>query len=605
MAVTVFDIETNGIKDFRHLSDLHTIHCLVLRQYDKNLGDDSVAVFQGDKIQFGIHLLEEQEEIVGHNSIAFDIPAIKKLYPWFSPKGAVRDSMVMARLVWPDQRSRDFGSKILPRNLIGSHSLKAWGYRLGEHKGDYKGGWDTLNSDMVDYCNQDTLVTRLLYSKAYGRVGESPSIQIEHDFHTIICEQEKHGFCFDTEKAQDLYATLAGQRADLKERLSKLYPPQIERMKTPEYWLADGAKYKTKGEAQRNGHKTIVKGPLRTKVVPFNPDSRLQIAQFLKEKHGWEPEVFTPSGQPQVDESVLKSLEYEEAKDLLTYLTLSKRIGQLAEGKEAWLRVESNGRIHGRVNSNGTVTGRCTHSRPNLSATPSASSEWGPECRGLFIASPSKVLVGVDLSGLELRCLAHYMARYDGGTYARLIVEGDIHSENQKAARLPTRDAAKTLIYALIYGGGPQKIGSIVGGGVEEGRNLTARFLDNITGLRTLRRRVRDVAQTSSYITALDGRHIPIRSLHSSLNALLQSCGSILTKKATIIMNEQFTEHYTGQVHQVAHVHDEIQLECSRAIAEEVGEVAVRSIKEAGEHFNLRCPLDGEFKIGCSWADTH
>ncbi len=612
MTVTTFDIETNGIEDFQNLSDLHTIHCLVLRW------GSEVKTFTGDRIEPGLKLLEIQDIIVGHNSTAFDIPAIQKLYPWFSPKGCVRDSMVMSRLAWSNQRDLDFGNDKLPKNLIGSHSLKAWGYRLGVHKGEYEGGWDELNDEMVKYCEQDTAVTRALYEAAAAKLQDVEAIILEHDFHKIICDQERTGFGFDTQKAAELYATLAGKRSKLKEELSKSYPPQIERMKTPEYWVGGGSdlygdngerpRYKTKTAAKAAGHKVIVKGPLRTKVVPFNPDSRLQIAQFLTEKHGWEPTAFTPSGQPQVDERILKSLDIPEADLLVTYLTLSKRIGQLAEGKEAWLRLEKAGRIHGRVNSNGTVTGRCTHSRPNLAATPAVAAEWGKECRSLFVPTKGRVLVGVDLSGLELRCLAHYMARYDGGAYSRLIMEGDIHTANQEAAGLANRDDAKTLIYCLIYGGGPQKIGSIVNGGVREGRNLMNRFLDRMPALRTLRRQVMKVAKSRKELYGLDGRPIPVRSAHSSLNALLQSCGSIVTKKATTIIHRVYLRRWISEnlyAKQVAHIHDEIQFECAENLGDDLGFLAVQSIKEAGEFFDLRCPLDGQYKIGSSWAATH
>ena len=608
MSVVAFDIETNGIEDFQNLTDLHTIHCLVIRWRN------DVKVFTGDEITTGLKLLAIQDVIVGHNSISFDLPAIKKLYPWWKPEGCSRDSMVMARLAWSDQRNLDFSNQELPKHLIGSHSLKAWGYRLGEHKGEYEGGWDTLTDDMIEYCKQDTKVTLALYEAAYEKLRDIEAIILEHDFHEIICEQERTGFGFNTIKAAELYSSLAGKRSKLKSQLSKSYPPQIERMKTPEYWVAGDTHYKTKTEAKAAGNKVIVKGPLRTKTVPFNPDSRLQIAQFLMDKHGWEPKAYTPSGQPQVDESILTSLDIPEAAMLTTYLTISKRIGQLAEGKEAWLRVEKEGRIHGRVNSNGTVTGRCTHSRPNLSATPASSAEYGVECRSLFTAGPKKVLVGVDLSGLELRCLAHYMARYDGGAYARAITQGDIHTVNQKAAGLATRDEAKTLIYCLIYGGGPQTVGSIVNGGVREGRNLTNRFLDRMPALRTLRRQVQRVAKSRKYLLALDGRPIPVRSAHSSLNALLQSCGSILTKKATTLIHRQISIWAQGNdildkahhhIKQVAHIHDEIQFECNEFMGDTVGVAAVDSIERAGKFFDLRCPLDGQYKVGKTWADTH
>ena len=600
MTPTIFDIETNGIKDFRFLTDLKKIHCLITRH--KN----DVKIWTGSCITDGLAFLALQDVIVGHNSISFDIPAIKKLYPKWEPKGCIRDSLVMARLAWSDQKERDYRNADLPKNLIGSHSLKAWGYRLGEHKGDYSGGWDDLNDDMIKYCEQDTLVTQRLYLAASKQLGECKATALEHSFHEILCQQERNGFAFDTKAAVELYATLSGLRADLKSQLSKVYPAQTERMKMPQYWVAEDRRFKTKGEAKKAGFrdKQIKRGPNRTKVVPFNPDSRLQISQVLMEHHDWEPTVFTPNGQPQVDETVLKSLEIPEADLLVRYLTLSKRIGQLAEGKEAWLKVEDNGKIHGRINSNGAITGRCTHSRPNLSATPASTAIWGKDCRSLFTASSGKMLVGVDASGLELRCLAHYLSRWDNGEYSKLIVESDIHEVNRQAAGLSSREAAKTLIYALIYGAGPQKIGSIVNGGIREGKRLTERFLQRIPALRTLKDAVTEAANKRGKITGLDGRSITIRSAHSALNTLLQSCGAILMKQATVNARSAFRTSEL-EVFQVAHIHDEIQFECSPEYSEEVGEKAVEAIRQAGRSFNLKCPLDGEHKAGKTWADTH
>ena len=482
MNPTIFDLETNGISDFLNLSDLKVIHCLVINH------SGETQVYTGDNVKRGLQHLAMQDLIVGHNCIAFDIPAIQKLYPEWKPGGLVRDSMIMARLAWSNQRERDFAIDDFPKRLIGSHSLEAWGIRLGERKGSYEGDWDEVNEDLIKYCVQDTRVTRKLYLAAEKRLGDCEAVTIEHEFGEILSQQERHGFSFNLEAASALYADLSGQRAKLKKELSTLYPPQIQYMKTPEYWLSeDGKKFRTKKLARESGYITLTRGPRRTKEVSFNPDSRLQISRFLMEKFNWKPELFTPSGQPQVDETILKSLNLEEADKLVTYLTLSKRIGQLAEGNEAWLKLEKNSRLHGRVNGNGTVTGRCTHSRPNMSTVPAVSAPWGKECRALFQAGSGKQLVGVDASGLELRCLAHYLAKYDKGEYADIIINGDIHTANQRAAGLESRDQAKTLIYALIYGAGPQRIGAIIGGGRREGKHLADRFLARIPAFKRLK----------------------------------------------------------------------------------------------------------------------
>ena len=600
MTPTIFDIETTAIDNFRTLEGLSKIHCLVIRH------GGECYTYTDDDIVTGLHFLQDQDVIVGHNVLGFDIPAIQKLYEGWRPKGLVRDTVVMARLAYPDQKDKDYHIADFPRNLVGRHSLEAWGHRLGEYKGDYKGGWDELTDEMLEYCIQDTVVTEKLYDQISKLHLTPESIVLEHLFATCIQEQERHGFGFDVERAAELYGGLSEQRTSLRKQLVASFPPVVEVMKTPAHWMAGGEKYPTKTAAKKAGHKdaSIRKGPPKEKVKPFNPDSRQQIARCLMEKYGWKPETFTPNGQPQVDESILKALPHEEAKMLVDYLTISKRIGQLAEGKEAWLKLEERGRIYGRVNTMGTVTSRCSHSRPNVAQVPAVYAPYGKECRGLFVAGEDKVLVGVDASGLELRCLAHYLARYDGGIYADIIVEGDIHTANQKAAGLPNRDDAKTFIYAWLYGAGPQKIGSIVGGGAKEGQRLMTRFLKKMPALKHLKSAIDEKVKSRGYLIGLDGRHIPIRSKHAALNALLQCAGAVLMKQATVDAHRLHRKEKV-KAHQVAHIHDEIQYEVSKAHANTVGELTVRAIRTAGTPFGFKCSLDGEYKIGRDWSETH
>ena len=600
MTPTIFDIETTAIDCFRTLKGLESIHCLVLRQ-----GNDTTYYTKENMVE-GLKFLRNQDLIVGHNVTGFDIPAIQKLYPDWKPRGLVRDTVLMARLAYPDQKDRDYQIDDFPRNLVGHHSLEAWGHRLGEHKGDYTGGWDELTDEMLDYCIQDTVVTQKLYEKIMAEDISPEALALEHMFADCIGAQERHGFAFNVKKAAELYAELSDGREGLRTKLVASFPPTVVKMKTPAHWVAAGDKFPTKTAAKKAGHKDadIRRGPPKEKVTPFNPDSRQQIARCLIDKYGWEPEVFTPNGQPQVDESILKALPHEEAKMLVDYLTISKRIGQLAEGNEAWLKLEDHGRIYGRVNTMGTVTSRCSHSRPNVAQVPAVYAPYGKECRGLFTAGDRKVLVGADASGLELRCLAHYLHRYDGGIYADIIVDGDIHTANQKAAGLETRDQAKTFIYAWLYGAGPQKIGSIVDGGVKDGQRLMTRFLSKMPALKHLKSAIEKTLKSRGYLVGLDGRHIPIRSKHSALNALLQCAGAVLMKQATVDARRL---HRMEQLdaHQVAHIHDEIQYEVALADAERVGELTVKAIQEAGTPFGFKCPLDGEYKIGRDWSETH
>lgn len=313
-----------------------------------------------------------------------------------------------------------------------------------------------------------------------------------------------------------------------------------------------------------------------------------------------------------MDETVLATLEYPEAAVLSEYLTLGKRLGQLADGDEAWLKVVTpKGRIHGRVNTNGALTGRCTHSRPNMAQVPT-----DPEYRKLFVAPPGFVLVGVDASGLELRCLAHYLGKYDGGTYAKAVVSGDIHWENALAFGLASdkvmdksnpdhkkaRNQAKGAIYALIYGAGNEKLGMVLGGDKRTGAKARANFEAKVPAYLRLKETVSDILSRRGWIMGLDSRPLYPRSEHAALNTLLQSAGAVVMKQACILAH-RYMDH--ERIHQVASIHDEYQFVSSPEYAEAAGRIVVRSIKDAGESFKFRCPLDGEYRVGRNWAETH
>ncbi len=343
-------------------------------------------------------------------------------------------------------------------------------------------------------------------------------------------------------------------------------------------------------------------------MIEFNPGSRHHIAKVLKERYNWKPKEFTDAGQPKVDETVLSALPYPEIKPLIEYLTVNKRLGQLSDGKKSWLRyVTPEGRIHGYVNTNGAITGRMTHSKPNLAQVPAVRAPYGKECRELFLPTKNYLQIGADASGLELRCLAHYMAKWDNGEYANVILTGDIHSMNQKAAGLPSRDNAKTFIYAFLYGAGDEKIGAIVSKGSKEGRRLKKQFLNKTPAIKKLKEKVEEIVKERGYLKGLDGRQLKIRSAHSALNTLLQSAGAIIMKKALVILDENLQKNYTAGIDYefIANIHDEFQIEALPQYADTIGKEAVKAIKEAGKYFKFRCPLDGEYKIGKNWAECH
>jgi DNA polymerase I-like protein with 3'-5' exonuclease and polymerase domains len=288
---------------------------------------------------------------------------------------------------------------------------------------------------------------------------------------------------------------------------------------------------------------------------------------------------------------------------------LEKRLGQLADGKQAWLKQVTNGRIHARYNPNGAVTGRATHYNPNIAQVPSVGAPLGRECRELFCVPDGWSIVGADMSGLELRCLAHYLAPMDGGEYAKVVCEGDVHTHNQTAAGLETRNQAKTFIYAWLYGAGATKIGKIVGGNAKQGKVLIDRFLEALPAVAGLKQKVAHNVRIAGNLRGLDGRLLPIRSEHAALNTLLQSAGALLCKQWVCDSYDALAQWYVpgwdGDFVFLGWIHDELQIACRGGLEEAVGDFVTTCAKEAGVPFKFRVPLNSDYKVGRTWADTH
>lgn len=594
----IFDLETDGLLD-----DVTKIHCLVIKDTDTGsvtVYDDSLS---GKRIEIGLRWLEKADRIIGHNVIKYDIPVIEKLYPWFKVDRAnVFDTIVATRLIWSNIKDHDarlMQEERLPTRLYGSHSLEAWGHRLGNYKGDYTGPWDTYSQEMLDYCIQDVEVTHSLYEKILSKNYADSALELEHGIAWLMAKQERNGFCFDTQKAGALYAKLVQRRGELERELKDYFGSWVVQL--PDF--IPKVNNKTKG---------YVKGiPVKkTKTIEFNPSSRDHIADRLINLYGWKPVDFTEGGKPMVDEDILSKLDYPPCKLLTEYLLIQKRAGQLSEGQQAWMKSEKKGKIHGSVNPNGAVTGRATHAYPNVAQVPSGASAYGPECRELFTVPRGWYLVGADASGLELRCLAHFMAKYDGGKYGEILLTGDIHTANQEAAGLSTRNQAKTFIYAFLYGAGDAKIGTVVGGDAAAGKRLKQKFLRSLPALNRLIDAVR-VSAERGYLLGLDGRHLHVRSSHAALNTLLQSAGALICKKWLLILEEDlqaegYKHGWEGDYAFCAWIHDEVQIACkTEAIANRVAELAKDAVRKAGEHFNFRCQLAGDAKIGTNWSQTH
>ena len=574
----VFDIETDGL-------DATKIWCMVIKELN-----GPIHKFGPDQLYQGINLLQEADVLIGHNIIGFDVPAIERLYN-IKLKGKIKDTLVMSRLFNPVQEN--------------GHSLKTWGYRVGFPKKEQPDTFDTYTPDMLDYCARDVRLNEMVYNQLIkdGEGFSNQSIQLEHDIIKITNHQEKAGFLFDDKQAMMFLAKLKTRISEVEDEVKETFKPKLvdDKLVTP-YIKKDGELSKrglTKEEYEKfNGISSSDINPfMRKKLQQFNLGSRKQIGEYLKD-FGWKPERFTPTGQPIVDEGTLKKIEHiPEAKLISEFLLLQKRIAQLS----SWIdELQSDGRVHGKVISNGTITGRMTHRGPNMAQVPNISSPYGKECRACWTVPSGYKLVGIDASGLELRMLAHYM---NDEEYINDVINGDIHQINQRLAGIQSRDKAKTFIYAFIYGAGDERLGKVVGGGRANGKRLKDRFLRNLPSLKTLTKRVQQ-ASKRGFLKGIDGRRIYIRSEHASLNSLLQGGGAIIMKKALVLLTNKIKVNNIDAT-VVANIHDEWQIQVKESQADLVGQMGVDAIEEAADHFKLRCPLTGQYKVGSDWSETH
>lgn len=629
----VFDIETDGLLDttkrfwcgwlYDSCTDLYT-------------GYTDLDEFFDTLNKYGT----SGYNIVGHNICKFDIPALKKLKGErfaFDVRDVCIDTLVLARLVYANIKDIDIGlmkSGRLPKKLYGSHSLKAYGYRMGELKGTYgeqDDAWDKFTSEMYEYNKQDVVVTLKLFNKLMSKGYPLKAIQLEHDIAWVMAKQERNGFVFDKDAAVKLYADLSAKRQEI-------YDDLVSEVGS---WTVYKGDKVYKRDNPKKGIKAGVPYP-QYEEVTFNPNSRAHIAKVLMER-GWVPDEMTPTGAPKVDEDTLKSaMDIPMTQKILDFLLINKRIAQLAEGDNAWLKMmkeDEDGyyRIHGSVNPNGAVTGRATHSYPNVAQVPAGRSPYGKECRSLFTVPKGWFEAGIDASGLELRCFGSFLFPFDNGAYIKEILEGDIHTHNQKMAGLPTRDQAKTMIYCMLYGGGDGKLGEVINGTAKDGKALKERFFKSVPAYKKLCSSIEKALVESSewvgsvnkvkwrkrvhpdnhnldithHILGLDRRLVYVRSPHSALNTILQSAGALICKKWVCLVEENmrkagYKHGWDGDFALMAWVHDEVQVACrTKEIAEDCVRIAQESMRQTQEFFKFNCQLDTEGKVGKDWYSCH
>lgn len=546
----ILDIETDALNATK-------IHCIVT----KNVDTGQVNLWKGDQCYTSFpKFAKGVSKFIMHNGISFDAPTLNRLTGTKLNVSNVEDTLILSQLLFPTRKK---------------HSLESWGENLGFNKIDFH-DFSELTEEMVTYCIRDVDITYRLWLKIKEEkyVKYRKAIDLEYRVRHIVDIQERNGFTLDVQKATCLQAELTDKASVIEEKLQEKYPPITQ---------------------ERVSEKTGKR--LKDKIIVFNPSSRQQIAARLMEQ-GWKPDNFTPTGHPIVDEGTLKNVDIPEAQMIAEYLLLNKRTAQI----KSWLELlEEDGKVHGKVLTLKAISGRMAHFGPNMAQVPAVYSPYGKQCRACWSSSsPNRVLVGCDASSLELRCLAHYMR--DKG-YTKEVVEGDIHTANQKAAGLATRDQAKTFIYAFIYGAGSAKIGSIVGGSATEGQVLIDNFLAALPALAQLRSDV-DKTSRSGYIAGLDGRKLHVRHQHAAMNLLLQGAGAIVCKQWVVFIDQLIKKHRLD-VKLVASIHDEYQFDCRKDQAEQFGKLTREAMKLTEKELNVRCPLDSEYKVGLNWSETH
>ena len=589
----LFDVETDGL-----LRKLSVVHCIVAMDLDTKQvfrfndqgGESSVTE--------GVTFLMEADELWGHNIVGYDIPALSQIYPFFQPRGTTYDTLIMSRMFFSDILGRDIRKRpaAMPGQLFGRHSLEAWGYRLTEYKGEFgkTTDWKDWSQEMEDYCEQDVSVSHELVQLFTSKLtDQKDSIRLEHDLAMIMAKQEASGWPFDVRAGQQLESTLRTEMDQLADGMRSIFP------------YVDGGQMIPK---RPNKNKGYVKDAPFTKLKEFNPTSRHHIGWAFMTWRGWKPDQFTDTGIPKIDEGILMGMDTTEATTFARVLELQKGVGQLSDGANAWLKmVTPQGRIHHQCML-ATNTGRNAHSKPNLGQVSS-----DPRCRALFLPGKGMRQVGADASGLELRMLGHYLAYFDGGSFADVVVNGDIHQQNADRVGC-TRKAVKSLTYAFIYGASDKKIGLTMDKSLGDaealrlGKDIRKKFLAAIPGLDDLLTAVKQKAE-GDVLRGLDGRPIRLQGKkHAALNYLLQSAGAIVCKRWNVIAYESLTKlgyKWDIDYQWLGWIHDEIQLAVLPHLVNDFKFNLEWSIVQAGEYYNLRVPLASEAKEGASWADCH
>lgn len=613
MGTLIFDCETTG------LLDQPGMHLWCIQIADAAGGEVSVYADRPGyaPLAVGADRLRSADRVVAHNGQKFDREAINREFPGTIDPAKLVDTLVMARLLNPEERS---------------NSLREWGIRLGCHKGDYTGDFSAFTPDLIEYAIQDVIVGRKLYQHLSAKLaewGDVSCIATEQRFAYLMARQERTGFRLDVTKAQELEAEFRQELADIGKSLEGIFPPRYVPVR------AHGAVVVVTPKSNNKRFGYTAGAPFsKVALEVFSPSSRVQVGDRLQGL-GWKPRTFTPDGRPKVSEDILLSLPYPEAKRLATYYAVEKKLGMISDGDAGWLRlVHPDGRVRGSMNTIGCAPGRASHSRPNMAQV----NKKDLRMREVWLAREGFKLVGCDADGLQARALAHYLSRYDNGAYIDKIVNGnkkdrtDEHSSNLKelpglqAAYTSTdahtfsvaRDGAKRALYCVLFGGGDAKLGWTIKDGCRNadlepptgtdtavGKVARKALFRAIKGFENLSADIKSAAQKRGFLKGIDGRRVPIRSPHSALVFLMQAAEAAVMKRALVIFEAQNRKGFGTVWNLVANVHDEVQMEVDAPFAKELGQRFAEAITKSGEELGIRCPLVGSFSVGETWADTH
>lgn len=660
--IAIIDIETDNIKDL--ISSVSKIHCIVISYGDGtypylNLDKFTTQVFSDNKtlkpdgtLSEALELLQQADTIVGHNIISFDLPVINRLLGKVEPK-QVLDTLILSKLLIPKQELYDIDTNTGP--LKGRYSIKAFGKRFNFDKLDYK-EFDKITPEIIPYCIRDVDICKCILTwlaTTYKDRWIDQVVEIEHKVAEIIAIQEENGFSFDIKGAKKLRLQLLNEKMSIETEIQAIFKPifvpkgkVVVPKNSRRVRLPDGRYARVMGDYQN------------IELKKLNIGSRKQVLDRLKLKYDFNPTNYTMTGNPKL-EFMLKK-DGSELDNMLAkikrYLKIQKDLSQLADGENSLINCynEQTKKLHCRIDTLGTTTHRMTHSNPNITQVPK-----DPGFRKLLTASEGKVLIDVDASALEAMTLGHYMCKYDDGRFIETTANGDkdkgtdIHTLNQVAMGLPTRDMAKTVLYAIMYGSGATKVGSTVwdrqpfeytqeeydlardrvySRAVRENGKLLfpissdtltpvteelvlatiygirtlESFRDNIKGYNELNRWTRD-SITNNTIKALDGRTLYIVDAHKSLNVYLQSAGAIFMKYVLVELDKELKTTYKDyDIRFVANIHDAITLEMKDGeIVKSVCDSIRNIFTKVSNDFGFKYPIEGEPKVGLNQYEVH